>query len=203
MAFTKQQFNALEELFNYYNNMLFGKELPACIVNFSESTSGNGFFIAERWKSKSEAPVHEICLNPNTMNRGNDKWHSTLVHEMVHLWEKVNGTESRYNYHNRKWAKKMEAIGLMPSKTGNPGGAKTGRPMSHYIIKGGEFEIAFRKIASDSLMRLTLPLTPNRFFGASNKRKIKYVCKCDTKVWGKAGLLISCMVCNKQLKPVK
>ena len=38
-----------------------------------------------------------------------------------------------------EWAKKMEAIGLMPSKTGLPGGEKTGQKMTHYIIPDGLF----------------------------------------------------------------
>jgi hypothetical protein len=33
----------------------------------------------------------------------------------------------------------MEAVGLMPSTTGRPGGKKTGEKMSDYPIPGGRF----------------------------------------------------------------
>jgi hypothetical protein len=38
----------------------------------------------------------------------------------------------------------MERIGLMPSATGAPGGRRTGQRMTHYIIRGGLFDRAFR-----------------------------------------------------------
>ena len=41
--------------------------------------------------------------------------------------------------HYAEWGTKMESIGLMPSKTGAVGGAKTGQQMTHYIIDSGLF----------------------------------------------------------------
>ncbi len=40
----------------------------------------------------------------------------------------------------------MEAIGLMPSSTGKPGGARTGREMADYAIPGGLFMQATDKL---------------------------------------------------------
>ena len=64
---------------------------------------------------------------------------STLVHEMVHHWQHFAGTPSPSNAHNRQWAEKMMSLGLHPSSTGLPGGKKTGRSVSHYIIADGPF----------------------------------------------------------------
>jgi len=63
----------------------------------------------------------------------------TLVHEMAHLWQHHFGKPGRGRYHNKEWADKMESIGLMPSSTGRPGGAKTGDCMADYAIEGGMF----------------------------------------------------------------
>ena len=63
----------------------------------------------------------------------------TLVHEMVHLWQAHFGKPGRGRYHNGQWADKMEAIGLMPSSTGKPGGQRTGDCMADYAIEGGRF----------------------------------------------------------------
>jgi hypothetical protein len=43
---------------------------------------------------------------------------STLVHEMVHVWQETYGNPSRRGYHNRQWAEKMREVGLQPSSTG-------------------------------------------------------------------------------------
>jgi hypothetical protein len=64
---------------------------------------------------------------------------STLVHEMVHLWQYHHGKPSRSGYHNTEWAAKMAALGLMPSNTSAPGDKRTGQQMTHYIIAGGLF----------------------------------------------------------------
>jgi len=214
MAITKQQFNTLEDLFDYYNGALFNNELPACLVNLSRHKGAHGFFAPERWQDRKRKIVHEISLNPDTMSRTDREWHSTFVHEMVHLWEKVNGTQSRQCYHNRIWAEKMEAIGLMPSNTGKPGGKKTGQLITHYIIKGGAFDAAFKKIRQQSLANLKLPYTPNpSLFGRARNKgayptslsgvKVKYTCACNNRVWGKSGLRIRCIDCQKQFMPVQ
>jgi len=59
---------------------------------------------------------------------------------MTHHWQEHFGTPSEGNHHhNQEWADKMESLGLMPSKSGLPGGKRTGRSISHYIIQGGKF----------------------------------------------------------------
>ena len=68
------------------------------------------------------------------MNRDDIEWHSTLVHEMCHLWQEDFGKPSRGGYHNRQWADKMIQVGLMPTDTGEPGGQLTGQRVTHYII---------------------------------------------------------------------
>jgi len=40
----------------------------------------------------------------------------------------------------------MEAVGLMPSSTGKPGGARTGQKMNDYPIAGGPFEKACKSL---------------------------------------------------------
>jgi predicted SprT family Zn-dependent metalloprotease len=65
---------------------------------------------------------------------------STILHEMVHLWERVFEDAPRKSYHTKVWAAKMEELGLMPSSTGEVGGKRTGQKCSHYVIEGGEFE---------------------------------------------------------------
>jgi hypothetical protein len=69
-----------------------------------------------------------------------------LVHEMAHLWQDHFGKPGRGRYHNQEWADKMEALGLIPSDTGQPGGHKTGDRMDHYVEAGGRFKAAAKSL---------------------------------------------------------
>src|SRR6202035_5934647 len=67
---------------------------------------------------------------------------STLVHEMVHLWQFHHGKAGRGGYHNREFSQKMFEIGLITSDTGAPAGKRTGTRMSHYVAVNGPFHRA-------------------------------------------------------------
>ena len=118
MGVTKLQFSTLEELFDFYNKNLFDNKLPSCLVNLSRHREAMCFYIHKEWKEsggKRAKIKDEISINPDTLNLGDEYWHSTLVHEMCHMWQFHFGKPSRYTYHNQQWANKMIAVGLMPS----------------------------------------------------------------------------------------
>ncbi|EOM1209057.1 SprT-like domain-containing protein [Escherichia coli] len=54
----------------------------------------------------------------------------TLAHEHCHMWQYHYGNPLHKTYHNAQWTDKMESIGLMPSSTGRPGGAKVGQKIN-------------------------------------------------------------------------
>ena len=90
-----------------------------------------------------EEITDEIALNPSHFRaRTTEQNLSTLVHEMVHLWQHHFGKPSRTGYHNKEWAAMMKAVGLIPSDTGAPGGKETGQHVSHYIEADGAFDRA-------------------------------------------------------------
>ncbi|WP_394803647.1 SprT-like domain-containing protein [Niabella hibiscisoli] len=98
-------------MFDYYNLTLFANELPPCLINLSRRRNTMGFFAPERWEDKKNKIVHEISLNPDLLKRTIKEWHSTLVHEMAHLWQRVNGTASPHRYHNRIWGIRWKQSG--------------------------------------------------------------------------------------------
>lgn len=154
---TEQQFNALNGAYKYFNRKLFNNQLPGCILNFSRLRGTHGFMAPERWKrvGEKEFGTHEISLTPTTLYRTPIEIFSTLVHEMAHLWQWEFGNPSRNGYHNKEWTAKMREIGLIPSDTGRPGGKQTGQRMTHYIEKGGRYELAFHKMSD----KFVLPFT--------------------------------------------
>ena len=192
---TKDQYDTLEKAFGFFNRELFSNELPRVLLTFSRRAFSSGFFASNTWKGLSEAPTHEISLNPNTLKSPLIEVYSTLVHEQVHLWQHEFGKPSTNNYHNREWSEKMESIGLIPSKTGRPGGEKTGRPMSHYISSGGLYEIAFNKMPTE----LHLPLENVRPDGKV-KNKIRHYCiECEYVAWTNIPCSLVCGTCGSKL----
>jgi uncharacterized Zn-binding protein involved in type VI secretion len=140
---TNAQFAAYRAMWLYFNTVLFGGALGHCILNFSRRARSLGFFAPERW-TDGKRTTHEISLNPAYLTRESAKDSaSTLVHEMAHLHRHEQPNPPRGGYHDTEWADKMVSIGLMPSATAAPGGARTGYKMSHYVIAGGAFELAF------------------------------------------------------------
>jgi hypothetical protein len=173
---TTVQFKTLDDLYQYYNKALFGGALAECIVNMSRHNSSYGFFAAERWKSDGEGEekiAHEISLNPDYLDRPFEQWHSTLVHEMVHLWQYDFGHPSRTGYHNKEWAWKMREVGLVPSDTARPGGSETGQKVSHYINSEGPFIRAFQQLAEEDLKALRLKYLPAFSIKKPERRKPK------------------------------
>ena len=148
---TTIQFKTLDDLYQFYNDAIFNGELSECIVNMSRHGGAFGFFAANRWRGDGQEKkvVHEISINPDFMNREDRDWHSTLVHEMCHLWQEDFGRPSRGGYHNSQWADKMIQVGLMPSDTGEAGGKRTGQSITHYIIPGGKFEQVFNTLSRE------------------------------------------------------
>jgi predicted SprT family Zn-dependent metalloprotease len=215
---TKEQFTAYQSLYDFFNGKLFAGQLPSVLLNFSRRQGAAGFFSKNRW-SKGATHTHEISINPVMLSASSfQEVCQTLVHEMCHLWQQEQGTPSRQGYHNHEWAAKMQAIGLMPSATGQEGGAKIGQRMSDYVIEGGPFALIFKAMPQ----RLSFPWKANEYGlpvqlpgdsapvsggpqegqpggGApvAPKNKITYICRtCKTKVWGKPALQIKCIPCD-------
>ena len=117
--------NQLNSAFNYFNTELFGaKLLPVCVITIPPARGLNGYYRPERFIARSDDndserdSVDEIALNPDNFDRDDINILSTLVHEMIHHWQKAFGKPSRTSYHNKEWGRKMESLGLMPSSTG-------------------------------------------------------------------------------------
>ena len=99
-----------------------------CLITLQRKSHTLGYFSSNRFsEALGQKLIDEIALNPDHLEgRSTREALSTLVHEMVHLWQAHFGDVSRGGYHNAEWAAKMEEIGLMPSETGEPGGKNVG-----------------------------------------------------------------------------
>ena len=216
---TEQQFLALNDAYKYFNEILFNGELPGCILNFSRKKNTHGFLAPYRWKKVGEQDfsIHEISLTPTTLYRSPKEIFSTLVHEMVHLWQFEFGSPSRSGYHNKEWSLKMEEVGLIPSRTGKEGGKRTGQQVSHFVEKNGRYEQAFEKMPE----QYTLPFTSwegnvmRRLLDANGgdgkqqkavtrgRYKTKFTCSnCGDNAWGKPTLQLVCGKCEQPFQTI-
>lgn len=137
---TADLYGQLQWVIDHFNRALFDGDLPSTVITLQRSALSAGHFSESRWRHASGTSVSELALNPTYFaSRPLISLCQTIVHELCHLWQHIDGSASRPGYHNSVWAKKMEEIGLMPSATGRPGGARTGQKMADYPIIGGHF----------------------------------------------------------------
>lgn len=145
---TIEAYAELQQAYDYYNDELFGGQLPGALITFQREKRTFGYFSPGRFVRRVNAKKSdEIAINPEFFAlHPLQEACQTLTHEMVHQWQMHYGNPSRTCYHNAEFATKMESIGLMPSSTGMPGGKKTGQKMADYVIPGGPFDIATKKL---------------------------------------------------------
>lgn len=253
VAPTHQTYTELQQAYEHFNQALFDGRLPNCLITLQREKRSMGYFSSRRFADAKGNFTDEIAMNPTffavmpileTMQ--------TLVHEMCHLWQFHFGKPGRGRYHNEEWARKMESIGLMPSSTGAPGGARTGESMADYALQEGRFVAACADLltksfcltwydrfadlsavtrssaerldssvgggappcismpaltqalvsttavasitAADGTADADRPTGAMKPTGGSNRWK--YVCPCNTSVWGKPKLHLICGRCS-------
>lgn len=185
---TREQYARLVEAYEWFNDRLFDGRLPQCLITLQRHPHARGYYwhgqVHARRGKRSAA---EIALNPDAFPGRTDRdVLSTLVHEMVHLWQYEFGEPGRGRYHNEEWADKMDEVGLRPTDTGRPGGRRTGDRMTHYVVRGGRFAVAWGELYREGF-RLGWQTSPAP--GRSDRNKVRYTCPgCGLNVWGKPDL---------------
>lgn len=153
---TDTAYSELRIAFDAFNLGLFEGRLPPCLLTLQREKRTYGYFSSKRFGARDGKTTDEIAVNPEyfavvplveTLQ--------TIAHEMVHLWQAHFGKPGRGRYHNAEWAEKMEAIGLMPSSTGRPGGRRVGDMMADYVIPGGRFEAVVAQLLQDKSFAIT------------------------------------------------
>jgi predicted SprT family Zn-dependent metalloprotease len=209
MSLTVDTYTKLDAAYRHFNDEIFGGKLPECIITLVYARTARGYFRprpflerdAEAVAGDDEGPqgtVDEVALNPFFfVGRTDEEIFSTMVHEQVHLWQAHWGTPPKRPVHNKEWAAKMEEIGLMPSATGEPGGKRTGRRVTHYIIEGGAYQRAFATLPVAVDWNALLPKKPEK----KKRPKQTYKCEpCEQSVRGNIDQHIVCGECGERME---
>lgn len=158
----------LEDLFSKFNEHLFGGELVKPIIMVSpekprKNWSTYGWCTSwKAWNRGGDANdgYYEICMCAEHLNRSFSEVCSTLIHEMVHLWNlqnKVQDTSRSGLYHNARFKKEAELRGLEVEKGDKYGWhiTKLTPETLEYIESLGEagFNLSRRKVVKTSKSR--------------------------------------------------
>ena len=202
---TKRIYDDFNMAYDFFNEQLFNRQLPRCLITMQRKNKAFGYFAGERFGTPTgEDKTDEIALHPSHFkDRSTEEVLSTLVHEMAHLWQHHFGKLSRAGYHNKEWASKMKDIGLLPSSTGAPGGKETGQKVSHYISETGPFARVCADLVNQGFI---VPYVERWTEGGKAKAKkkaaskTKYTCaSCDLNAWGKPAIHLICGDCNERM----
>jgi SprT-like family len=214
---TRDTYDALQHAYDHFNWVLFESELPNCLITLQRKGRSYGYFCRKRFIRGDGIRCDEIALNPiHFKTRSLEDILSTLVHEMVHLWQYHFGKSGRGRYHNRQWAEKMKSIGLQSSNTGVPGGNELGDQMTHYVIEEGPFARACAELINkdfkiewqeDTLQIEPLgtinikggettgdPVSePKAPLGTKAGKRVKYTCPiCGLNAWSRHDARLIC-----------
>jgi len=200
---TEEVYSELQEAFDYFNQKLFLGRLPDCLITLQRKSRTYGYFSLHRFQhtTRKDILADEIAMNPDHFKKEPlPKVLSTLVHEMVHVQQAYFGTPSRQCYHNKQWASMMEAVGLMPSSTGEPGGDRVGQHMSHYIIEEGPFDQACKALLQNGFKLSWADKFGNNDRPEKPAGRIKYTCEdCGLNAWAKPSISLICGECKTTL----
>lgn len=218
-------YGLFQYVFDHYNDALFGGTIKDCLIVVTRRKNVFGHYAHKRWFSVQDQETDELALNPAMFVKFPLlEICQTIVHEMCHGWQYHYGKPSQAGYHNKEWANKMIEVGLMPSRTGKPGGKTVGQNMNDYPIDGGLFLEATEELMNNEIFAgLYLEVNPeivtllndgsplyeqikdltvtHTFTKPKTPTKSKYSCGCSN-VWGAPNLNIGCNRCGKGMKEI-
>ena len=114
-AITPIEYSGLQTAYDHFNAELFEGSLLDVFITYQRKANSAGYFAPERYSSRVGTDgQHELALNPDGFIGHTDQQIvQTLVHEMAHVWQHQHGKPSKRGYHNKEWATKMKAVGLV------------------------------------------------------------------------------------------
>lgn len=197
---TKIVIEELHRAFKMFNENLFEGQLPEPAILIQ--SRGNkkltlGWCTIEKvWKNDvTEEEKYEINIVAEALNRGIYPVMATLLHEMVHLHNLVNGIKdtSRGNtYHNMKFKNTAEAHGLVIEHADKIGWSVTS-------LQGSTMDLIDSYRFDEAVFSLG-----RKDFGEGDKPKKKkktssrkYICpECGTSIRASKDVLVLCGMCS-------
>ena len=199
----------LNKVFDLLNNEFFESTLSRPTITIQSTPKAYGHFSLseDTWVSKLGG-THEINIGAGTLARPIEEVCATMLHEMIHLYNYVNGVQdcSRGStYHNRRFKTAAESHGLAVEHSDKYGFAHTSptEELLDFVIKNQLTDILINRNES---MGFYTGKTGTHSGGVDTGRPPrtsstrKYVCPCcGMSVRATREVRIACMDCGEQM----
>lgn len=173
-----------------FNQEFFNGKLPQPVISF-EKTRINvlGHFSFGR---NDQGLKFNINLNKKRLGRSEADLLETLAHEMVHLFQCIDGKSGKGKYHNKAFVEKASSIGLQVLIRR---GCHIGSPTDPFVSLLRRHGVNFEP-------RAAIPETPQP--KQERQRLRRWSCNCKS-VWCGGNLKANCLTCEQQfqLNPTK
>lgn len=200
----------LNKIFDILNREFFESALSRPTITIQSTPKAYGHFSLNKdtWISKNGG-THEINIGAGTLSRPIENVVSTMLHEMVHYFNYINGIKdcSRGNtYHNKQFKSKAEACGLIITHSDTYGWSHTepsdtilqlvlDYDLSDILINRNEMPTFATGTMGTKSGGSEIPIAPPR---TSSTRK--YVCPCcGMSIRATREVRIECMDCERQM----
>lgn len=187
----QQSVKNLEELFDLFNDYLYESKLERPIISIQADKTGKAYgwcTTYKAWETSDGEEYYEINMCAEYMRRSFEETCGTLLHEMAHLYNLINGIKDCNKlYHNKKFKEAAEAHGLIVTKT-KYGYSHTelNDDLKEYI-GGLDYQFDISRKPEHKMMKA----------GAANKKYHKYYCPCcNSKAYSVQELNITCEDCG-------
>lgn len=198
----------LNKIFDMLNEEFFESALSRPTITIQSTPKAYGHFSLreDTWVSKLGG-THEINIGAGTLARPIEEVAATLLHEMVHYYNYLNGIRdcSRGNtYHNRRFKEAAEARGLRVSHSDKYGWSHTepGEELLDFVLANGLTDILISR-NEFSGFRITGTGTHSGTAGALPVKKSssrKYICPCcGMSVRATRTVRIACLDCAEEM----
>ena len=198
----------LNKLFDLLNEAFFESELSRPTITIQSTPKAYGHFSLreDTWVSKLGA-THEINIGAGTLARPIENVAATLLHEMVHYYNYVNGvqdTSRGYTYHNRRFKEAAEARGLLVSHSDKYGWSHTapGEALLDFILENGLTDILINRneFASFRVTGTGAHSGSGSYVAPKPSSTRKYICPCcGMSVRATTVVRVQCMDCEEVL----
>lgn len=175
----------IEKMYRQLNQDKFAGQLEEPIITIQSTPRAYGHVTCGKvWKSK-DCHRYELNIGAGTLDRPIESVVSTLLHEMVHIYNLMNNIQdcSRGNtYHNKKFRDKAEEVGLIIERDKRIGWSITSpsEELIEYIIQQGWSDILMNR---EENIRISGSSGGGSTGGADKPTKKpsstrKYICPC-------------------------
>ena len=201
----------LNKVFDLLNAEFFESALSRPTITIQSTPRAYGHFSLreDTWISKL-GKTHEINIGAGTLARPIEEVAATLLHEMVHYYNFVNGVQDcsrNGTYHNRKFKKAAEARGLIVQHSEKYGWSHTSPSdeLLEFVLDNDLTDILINRNEFSSFQITGTGTHSGTPIGTTVPKKSssrKYICPCcGMSVRATKEVNIACLDCGVKMVP--